>query len=181
MALESGKLNHLIKDVIQRGRGSTKRRDRRKDKIINMIRSWPDDRKRKLVERDESWMKAPIVFPPLSMEEASDEPLIIEAVMEGYLVHRVYVDHGASVEHAHLVENLVVNCCLSSTHPSMLPYKRFSNHPLALLSRVCWNIRHHTGMGHSPEFAADENRLRWSSGSVVPSYNLMFAGILNSG
>ncbi|GKC65582.1 hypothetical protein Tco_1098180 [Tanacetum coccineum] len=35
-------------------------------------------------------------------------------------------------------------------------------------------------MGHSPEFAADENRLRWSSGSVVPSYNLMFTSNLNS-
>nr|GEU91525.1 reverse transcriptase domain-containing protein [Tanacetum cinerariifolium] len=32
------------------------------------------------------------------MEDASDEPLIIEAVMEGYLVRRVYVDQGASVE-----------------------------------------------------------------------------------
>ncbi|GKG24423.1 hypothetical protein Tco_0395051, partial [Tanacetum coccineum] len=63
-----------------------------------MRRSWQDDRKRKSVERDESWMKAPIVFPPLSMEDASDEPLIIEAVMEGYLVRRVYVDQGASVE-----------------------------------------------------------------------------------
>nr|GEW58700.1 hypothetical protein [Tanacetum cinerariifolium] len=39
--------------------------------------------KRKSVERDKSWMKAPIVFPPLSMEDASDEPLIIEAAMEG--------------------------------------------------------------------------------------------------
>nr|GEU70053.1 reverse transcriptase domain-containing protein [Tanacetum cinerariifolium] len=33
-------------------------------------------------------MKAPIVFPPLSMEDASDEPLIIKAVVEGYLVRR---------------------------------------------------------------------------------------------
>ncbi|GJT53181.1 hypothetical protein Tco_0988235 [Tanacetum coccineum] len=93
-----GKLNHLIKDVRQRGRGNAKGRDVGKDKVINMIRSWPNDRKRKSVERDESWMKAPIVFPPLSMEDASDDPLIIEAVMEGYLVRRVYVDHGASVE-----------------------------------------------------------------------------------
>nr|GFA75172.1 reverse transcriptase domain-containing protein [Tanacetum cinerariifolium] len=38
---------------------------------------------------DESWMKAPIVFPPLSMEDASNEPLIIEAIMEGYLVRRM--------------------------------------------------------------------------------------------
>ncbi|GJU06915.1 hypothetical protein Tco_1123345 [Tanacetum coccineum] len=56
MALELGKLNHLIKGVRQRGRGNTKGRD------------------------------APIVFPPLSMEDASDEPLIIEAVMKGSVV-----------------------------------------------------------------------------------------------
>nr|GEV38014.1 reverse transcriptase domain-containing protein [Tanacetum cinerariifolium] len=54
-----------------------------------MIRSWPNDRKSKSAERDESWMKAPIVFHPLSMEDASDELLIIEAVMEGYLVCRM--------------------------------------------------------------------------------------------
>ncbi|GJV41999.1 hypothetical protein Tco_1420439 [Tanacetum coccineum] len=108
MALESGKLNHLIKDVRLRSRGNTKGRDAGKDNVINIIRSWPNDRKRKSVERDESWMKAPIVFPPLSMEDASDEPLIIEAVMEGYLVRRVYVDQGASVEvmFEHCFENL---------------------------------------------------------------------------
>ncbi|GKC13223.1 hypothetical protein Tco_1010005 [Tanacetum coccineum] len=89
MALESEKLNHLIKDVRQRGRENARGRDAGKDKVINIIRSWPNDRKRKSVERDESWMKAPIVFPPLSMEDASDEPLIIEAVMEGYLVRGV--------------------------------------------------------------------------------------------
>ncbi|GJR97037.1 hypothetical protein Tco_0269211 [Tanacetum coccineum] len=60
IALELGKLNHLIKDVRQRGRGNTKRRDAGKDKVINMIRSWLDDRKRKSIERDEIWMKAPI-------------------------------------------------------------------------------------------------------------------------
>nr|GEV20944.1 reverse transcriptase domain-containing protein [Tanacetum cinerariifolium] len=108
MALESGKLNHLIKDVRQRGRGNVRGRDAGKDKVINMIRLWPNDKKRKSVKRDESWMKAPIVFPPLLMEDASNEPLIIEAVKEGFLVHRVYVDQGASVEmmFEHCFENL---------------------------------------------------------------------------
>ncbi|GJY37361.1 hypothetical protein Tco_0422739 [Tanacetum coccineum] len=63
MALESGKLNHLIKGVRQRGRWNTKGRDAGKDKVINMIRSWSDDRKRKSKQREESWMKVPIVFP----------------------------------------------------------------------------------------------------------------------
>nr|GEU35206.1 gypsy retrotransposon integrase-like protein 1 [Tanacetum cinerariifolium] len=57
----------------QRGRGNTNERNAGKDKIINMIRSWPDDKKQKSVERDESWMKTPIVFPPFSMEDTSDE------------------------------------------------------------------------------------------------------------
>nr|GEZ17461.1 hypothetical protein [Tanacetum cinerariifolium] len=46
IALESKKLNHLIKDIRQRGRRNTKGKNTGKDKVINMIRSWPDDRKR---------------------------------------------------------------------------------------------------------------------------------------
>ncbi|GJV82846.1 hypothetical protein Tco_1522744 [Tanacetum coccineum] len=60
-------------------------------RLDDFVRSWPDDKRRKSVEKDESWMKVPIVFPPLSVEDVSDEPLIMEAVMEGYLVRRVYV------------------------------------------------------------------------------------------
>nr|GEZ16732.1 reverse transcriptase domain-containing protein [Tanacetum cinerariifolium] len=52
--LKSRKLNHIIKDVRQRGRGNTKGRDGGKDKVI-------------------------------------------EAVIEGYLVCRIYVDQGADV------------------------------------------------------------------------------------
>ncbi|GJV51604.1 reverse transcriptase domain-containing protein [Tanacetum coccineum] len=42
------------------------------------------------------------------MEDASDEPLIIKAVMERYLVRMVYIDQGASVEvmFEHCFENL---------------------------------------------------------------------------
>ncbi|GJV32383.1 hypothetical protein Tco_1392783 [Tanacetum coccineum] len=55
---------HYTNDCVrQRGRWNTKGRDAGKDKVINMIRSWSDDRKRKLEQREESWMKAPIVFP----------------------------------------------------------------------------------------------------------------------
>ncbi|GKE94121.1 hypothetical protein Tco_1578976, partial [Tanacetum coccineum] len=57
-----------------------------------------DDKKRKAIECDEAWMKAPIVFPSVSMEDSSDEPLTITSVMEGYLVRKVYVDQGALVE-----------------------------------------------------------------------------------
>ncbi|GJU14017.1 hypothetical protein Tco_1136413 [Tanacetum coccineum] len=43
-------------------------------------------------------MMAPIVFLVVSSEDASDEPLIIEAIMEGYLVCIIYADQRASVE-----------------------------------------------------------------------------------
>nr|GEV29593.1 reverse transcriptase domain-containing protein [Tanacetum cinerariifolium] len=48
----------------------------------------------------------------MSLEDASDEPLIIEAVVEGYLVHRVYVDQGVSVE-------VVLEHCFEKLSPAM--------------------------------------------------------------
>ena len=63
-----------------------------------MVRTWPDEKKRKSRENAKSWMNAPIVFPPIHPDNFLDEPLIVEAVIEGYLVRRVFVDGGASVE-----------------------------------------------------------------------------------
>nr|GEX09518.1 reverse transcriptase domain-containing protein [Tanacetum cinerariifolium] len=64
-----------------------------------MIRTWPSkERKRKAREATEDWMNTPITFPSVSSEDISDEPLIVEAEVEGYLIRRVYVDEGASVE-----------------------------------------------------------------------------------
>ncbi|GKB58158.1 hypothetical protein Tco_0914344 [Tanacetum coccineum] len=69
IALESGKLNHLVKDVRQRSRGNQRREAPRQARIINMIRT-----------------------------PVSEDPIIVEAEVEGYLVRRVYVDQGSSVE-----------------------------------------------------------------------------------
>nr|GEX43643.1 reverse transcriptase domain-containing protein [Tanacetum cinerariifolium] len=109
IALESGKLNHLVKDVHQRGRGSHGRNDPHQAKIINMINvSSVKDKKRKVRETTESWMNIPISFLAISSEDISEEPLIVEAEVEGYLVRRVYVDEGPSVEvmFEHYFENL---------------------------------------------------------------------------
>ncbi|GJZ20578.1 hypothetical protein Tco_0557168 [Tanacetum coccineum] len=66
------------------------------------------EKKRKAREVTEIWMNTPITFPPVSSEDISDEPIIVEAELEGYLVRRVYVDAGASVEvmFEHCFENL---------------------------------------------------------------------------
>nr|GEW81050.1 reverse transcriptase domain-containing protein [Tanacetum cinerariifolium] len=56
------------------------------------------NKKRKVRETTESWMNIPITFPAISAKDISEEPLIVEAEVEEYLVRRVYVDEGSSVE-----------------------------------------------------------------------------------
>ncbi|GKA15945.1 reverse transcriptase domain-containing protein [Tanacetum coccineum] len=108
IALESGKLNHLMKDLRQR----VERRQNRNppvQKVINMVNVHSSKRKKqKDREATESWMNTPISFPSIMTDDTSDEPLIIEAEVEGYLVRRVYVDEGSSVEvmFEHCFENL---------------------------------------------------------------------------
>ncbi|GJY15173.1 hypothetical protein Tco_0385595 [Tanacetum coccineum] len=68
----------------------------------------PKRRKRKDREQQGSLVNASITSTEGISDDASDEPLIIEAEVEGYLVRRVYVDEGSSVEvmFEHCFENL---------------------------------------------------------------------------
>nr|GEY26202.1 hypothetical protein [Tanacetum cinerariifolium] len=94
-ALESGKLNHLFKDVRQRGsnRGRQTGNNSTNGKIINMVYVRAEGKKHKYqLGREEDWMNVPITFPPVQSDDVSDEPLIIKAELEGYLVQRVFVD-----------------------------------------------------------------------------------------
>ncbi|GJR16133.1 hypothetical protein Tco_0798785 [Tanacetum coccineum] len=76
----------------------------RRDNRVNSVK----DKKRKVRETTESWMNIPISFSAISSEDISKEPLIVEEEVEGYLVRRVYVDEGSSVEvmFKHCFENL---------------------------------------------------------------------------
>ncbi|GKB13688.1 reverse transcriptase domain-containing protein [Tanacetum coccineum] len=56
------------------------------------------DKKWKGWEVTKAWMNTLITFPSISSEDIFDEPLIVEAEVEGYLVKRVYVDEWSSVE-----------------------------------------------------------------------------------
>nr|GEW01955.1 hypothetical protein [Tanacetum cinerariifolium] len=86
-ALKSGKLNHLVRDVRQRGRGNQMGDAPQQAKIINMIRTRLEkEKKRKARETTEAWMNTPITFLLVSIEDVSKEPLIVEVEVEGYLV-----------------------------------------------------------------------------------------------
>ncbi|GJZ64903.1 hypothetical protein Tco_0621599, partial [Tanacetum coccineum] len=135
MALESGKLNHLVKDVRQRGRGSRSQDNPQQAKIINVISvNSIKDKKRKVREATESWMNIPISFPAISSEDISEEPLIVKAEVEGYLVRQVYVDEGSSVEvmFEHCFENLnpKINGRLKETQTDLVGFAGEVSKPL---------------------------------------------------
>ncbi|GJR72747.1 hypothetical protein Tco_0085112 [Tanacetum coccineum] len=127
IALEAGKLNHLMKDVRQRRRGSHGRDDPLPAKIINVISvNFVKDKKRKFREATESWMNILISFLAISSEEIFEEPLIVKAGVEGYLVRRIYVDEGSSVEvmFEHCFENFSpkIKAMLRETHTDLVGF-----------------------------------------------------------
>lgn len=77
-----------------------------------MARTNSEGRKIKDQERTEGWMNVPITFPPILSDDVSEEPLILEAMIEGYLVRRVLVDEGASVE-------IMFEHCFNNLHSSI--------------------------------------------------------------
>nr|GEV88570.1 hypothetical protein [Tanacetum cinerariifolium] len=77
-------------------------------------------------ERGENWMNSPITFPPILSDEVSDEPLIIEAEVEGYLVRRVFVDQDAALQvmFEHCFRNLcpTIQARLTQTHTELVGF-----------------------------------------------------------
>ncbi|GJY58425.1 reverse transcriptase domain-containing protein [Tanacetum coccineum] len=129
IALESGKLNHLVKDVRQRGgnRGRQGGNGSTHGRIINMVYEVGKNRKRKCQGGgEEDWMSAPITFPSIPSDDVSDEPLIVEAEIEGYLVRRVFVDQGAAMQvmFEHCFRNLcpTIQARLSRTHTELVGF-----------------------------------------------------------
>ncbi|GJV09811.1 reverse transcriptase domain-containing protein [Tanacetum coccineum] len=144
MTLESGKLNHLVKDVRQRGRGPYGREKPQPAKIINVISvNSVKYKKRKVREATKSWMNIPISFPAISSEDIFEEPLIVEAEVEGYLVRRVYVDEGSSVEvmFEHYFENLnpKIKAWLKETQTDLIGFVGEISKPLGKIElEVCF-------------------------------------------
>ncbi|GKD71516.1 hypothetical protein Tco_1325606, partial [Tanacetum coccineum] len=70
------------------------------------------DQKRKTMMKDEKWLNVPITFPPVLAQDLSEEALVVEGEIEGYLVRRIHVDEGASVE-------IMFEQCFNMLHPSI--------------------------------------------------------------
>ncbi|GJR04998.1 hypothetical protein Tco_0527982 [Tanacetum coccineum] len=112
IALESVKLNHLVKDVRQRGRGFQQNSSPQKGKVINMVQCHLHDQKRKTTMTDKKRMNVPITFPPVLARDLSEEALVVEDEVEEYLVWRIHVDERASFE-------IMFEQCFNMLHPSI--------------------------------------------------------------
>ncbi|GJW83097.1 reverse transcriptase domain-containing protein [Tanacetum coccineum] len=137
-------LNPLGTGNTDRGRGAHSRDAPQPTKIINVINvNSVKDKKRKVREVTEGWINVPISFPPISSEDISDEPLIIEAEVEGYLVKQVYVDEGSSVEvmFEHGFENLDarINAKVKETQTDLVGFAGEISKPLGKIElEVCF-------------------------------------------
>ncbi|GKD40317.1 reverse transcriptase domain-containing protein [Tanacetum coccineum] len=110
--MESGRLNHIVKYVRQIGKEGQKGSDPQKGKIINMVRGQAKDCKRKSMMTDEECMNVPITFPPVLVRDLSEEAIIVEAEVEGYMVRRIHMDEGASIE-------IMYEHCFNMLYPSI--------------------------------------------------------------
>ncbi|GJT49456.1 reverse transcriptase domain-containing protein [Tanacetum coccineum] len=98
--IKSGKLSQFIKELKQNDKpkvpkkGETAGKD--KPLAILMIQPWEKVAKQRVTQ---SFSPETIIsFPSLGEEDGTEGPMIIEAEIGGHLVHRMYVDGGASSE-----------------------------------------------------------------------------------
>nr|GEY94811.1 hypothetical protein [Tanacetum cinerariifolium] len=82
------------------------------------------------------------ILPPIPYDDVSDEPLIIKADVEGYLVWRVFVDQGAVVQvmFEHCFRNLcpTIQARLTQTHTELVG---FSGEHLLPIGKIELEIR----------------------------------------
>ncbi|GKD74035.1 hypothetical protein Tco_1332317 [Tanacetum coccineum] len=103
-AVKSGKLSHLVKAIKQGGkRGEQtktvkKREAPNKEKAMKifMIQPWQRITRQKTTQSFSADQE--ISFSPLRNNGRQETPIVIEAEVEGYLIHRMYMDGGSASE-----------------------------------------------------------------------------------
>ncbi|XP_021985818.1 uncharacterized protein LOC110882015 [Helianthus annuus] len=94
-AVRSGKLSHLVKEVKE---GKSSGENPNNQPAICMIRRANNQGIKRTSQHLAAWMQQPIGFPPVSLEDVKDGPVIVSAIIAGHKVRRVYVDSGSATE-----------------------------------------------------------------------------------
>ncbi|GJT35713.1 reverse transcriptase domain-containing protein [Tanacetum coccineum] len=107
-AVASGKLAHLVKDI-RRNNQRNGNQGRNGVKVINMIRV--EGSRKRPFEEGRSDMMNELTFPAILWSQLTDEPIILEGIIEGNQVRKILMDGGSSSEimYEHCFRNLYVN------------------------------------------------------------------------
>ncbi|GJU54404.1 reverse transcriptase domain-containing protein [Tanacetum coccineum] len=134
--VRAGKLSHLIKEIKQ-GRDQTKNGKKEaptkeKSLAIYMIQPWQRTIRQKLTQ---SFARVnEITFPPLTSNDGTEGPLVIEAEIGGHMIHCMYIDGGSSMEilYEHCFNQLqpeIKNQMIPATTSSLSPYNGIIGRP----------------------------------------------------
>ncbi|GJZ51820.1 reverse transcriptase domain-containing protein [Tanacetum coccineum] len=133
-AVTLGKLAHIVTDI-RRNNQRNGNPGRNGVKVINMIRQ-EGNRKRSFEER-RSGMMNELTFPAIPRSQLTDEPIILEGIIEGNQVRRILVDGGSSSEimYEHCFRNLGVNIRsrLRRCRFPMIGFSGETYHPLGVI------------------------------------------------
>ncbi|GKD66934.1 reverse transcriptase domain-containing protein [Tanacetum coccineum] len=133
-AVASRKLAHLVKDI-RRTNQRNESQGRNSVKVINMIREG-GNRKRSFEER-RSGLTDELTFPAIPQNQLTNEPNILEGIIEGNQVQRIIVDGGSSsvIMYEHCFRNLNVNIRskLRRCRALMVGFSGETHHPLGVI------------------------------------------------
>ncbi|GJW88591.1 reverse transcriptase domain-containing protein [Tanacetum coccineum] len=102
------KLAHLVKDI-RRNNQRNGNQGKNDVKVINMIKE--EGNRKRPFEEGRSGLMNELTFSAIPQSQLTDEPIILEGIIEGDQVQRILVDGGSSSEimYEHCFRNLNVN------------------------------------------------------------------------
>ncbi|GJS93214.1 reverse transcriptase domain-containing protein [Tanacetum coccineum] len=129
-----GKLAHLVKDI-RRNNQRSGNQGRNGVKIINMIREGGNHKRP--FEEGRSSLTYELTFSAIHRNQLTDEPIILEGIIEGNQVRRILVDGGSSsdIMYKHCFKDLNVNIRsrLKRCRALMVGFSGETYHPLGVI------------------------------------------------
>ncbi|GKB42056.1 hypothetical protein Tco_0886998 [Tanacetum coccineum] len=129
-----GNLAHLLKDI-HRSNKRNGSQGRNGVKVINMMN---DERNcKRSYEGEGSGLTKELTFPAIPQNSLTDEPIILEGMIEGHQVRRIYVDSGSSskIMYEHCFKNINTNIRsrLRKCIASLIGFSSEIYHPLGVI------------------------------------------------
>ncbi|GJS96884.1 hypothetical protein Tco_0803852 [Tanacetum coccineum] len=129
-----GKLAHLVKDI-HRTNQRNGSQGRNSAKVINMIKEGGN--RKSYFEEGRSGLTDELTFPAIPRNQLTDEHIILEGIIKGNQVRRIFVDGGSSSEimYEHCFRNLNINIGsrLRRCRASMVGFSGETHHPVGVI------------------------------------------------